>query len=48
MRIEKKTAVRILLLAAGSLMLVYGIWRDEVIYVFNKAVKRCLECLGRG
>ncbi|MEI3502675.1 MAG: CD1871A family CXXC motif-containing protein [Anaerovoracaceae bacterium] len=48
MRIEKKTAVRILLLAAGSLMLVYGIWRDEVIYVFNKAVKICLECIGIG
>ncbi len=48
MRTGRKTAIRILILAAGSLMLVFGIWRDEVVYVFNKAVKICLECIGIG
>ena len=48
MRIKKKGAIRILLLVSGSLMLIYGIFRNEVTYVFNKAVKICLECIGIG
>ena len=48
MRIQKKGAIRILLLVSGSLMLIYGIFRNEVTYVFNKAVKICLECIGIG
>ncbi len=48
MRIEKNTLIRILLLTSGGLMLIYGIWRNEVIYIFNKAVKICLECIGIG
>ena len=48
MRIKKKEAIRILLLVSGSLMLIYGIFRNEVTYVFNKAVKICLECIGIG
>ena len=45
---QKKRAIRILLLVSGSLMLIYGIFRNEVTYVFNKAVKICLECIGIG
>ena len=48
MRIKKKGAIRILLLVSGSLMLIYGIFRNEVPYVFNKAVKICLEGIGIG
>ena len=48
MRIERKTAIRILMLAAGSLMVIFGIWREEIGYVFHKAVKICLECIGIG
>jgi len=36
----------VLLLAAGFLTL--GITRGEVLEVFKKAVKICLECIGVG
>jgi len=36
----------VLLLAAGFLTL--GITRGEVLEVFKKAVKICLECIGLG
>ncbi len=48
MRIEKRAAIALLLLVAGALMLIYGVWRDETEIVFNKAVKICLECVGIG
>ncbi len=38
--------VMVLLLAAGFLTL--GITRGEVLEVFKKAVKICLECIGLG
>lgn len=44
----KKATVRILLFAVGGLLLIYGIWREEAILVFNKAVRICLECIGIG
>lgn len=45
---EKKATVRILLFAVGGLLLIYGIWREEAVLVFNKAVRICLECIGIG
>mgnify|MGYP000252182663 CR=1 FL=1 len=43
MRIKKKGAIRILLLVSGSLMLIYGIFRNEVTYVFFHYLKKILK-----
>ncbi len=29
-------------------MIVYGIFRDEMTDVLNKAIRICLECIGLG
>lgn len=39
-------AIQLLLLAAALGMLVYGIYRGEVILVLNKAINICMECIG--
>lgn len=39
---------RVILIVAGIAMLTFGIMRDEVSYVFHKAVNLCLECVGIG
>ena len=44
----QKTAVQIALLAAGTAMLCFGIWRGEASAVLSKAIKLCLECVGIG
>lgn len=36
------------LIAAGITLLVFGIYREEVAVVLNKATKICLECVGIG
>ena len=43
MRIKKKGVIRILLLVSGSLMLIYGIFRNEVTYVFFHYLKKILK-----
>ncbi|HRX41998.1 MAG TPA: CD1871A family CXXC motif-containing protein [Clostridia bacterium] len=37
-----------ILIAIAVAMVVYGIFRSEVLDVFNKAIRICLECIGIG
>lgn len=40
--------VPVALIAAGIVMLIVGIGRDEVVIVVGKAATVCLECIGIG
>lgn len=48
MRLQKKAAAQITLLAAAIVMIGYGAMRGEAATVLSKAVKLCLECVGIG
>ena len=48
MKLQKKAAVQLLLLAAEMLMVCYGEMRGEAATVLSKAIKLCLECVGIG
>ena len=37
-----------LLLAAGLIFLIVGIFRGEAAVVLSKAIKLCMECVGIG
>ena len=43
-----KKQAQLLLLAAGVLMLRFGLWLGEPDTVFSKAIRLCIECLGIG
>ena len=43
-----KKQAQLLLLVAGVLMLLFGVWRGEAATVLSKAIKLCLECVGIG
>ena len=43
-----KKQAQLLLLAAGVLMLLFGLWRGEPDTVFSKAIRLCMECVGIG
>ena len=43
-----KKQAQLLLLAAGVLMLLFGLWRGEAATVFSKAIRLCMECVGIG
>ena len=43
-----KKQAHLLLLAAGVLMLLFGVWRGEADTVFSKAIRLCMECVGIG
>lgn len=45
---KSKTAVQILCIAAGVVLVCLGVLRGEVDTVFSKAIKLCLECVGIG
>lgn len=45
---HKKWIVPICCLAAGSVMIVLGIVREEHRTVLEKAINICLECIGIG
>jgi hypothetical protein len=46
--IENKTITPLLLVGAGVVFIVLGVYRGEVAIVFTKAVRICLECIGIG
>ena len=46
MRAEKAT--QILLLSAGHVLFLGGIFRGEAAVVLSKAIKLCMECVGIG
>ena len=39
---------RWLVLAAGFLAIVLGIWRQDVLLMWRKAINLCLGCIGIG
>ena len=43
-----KKQAQLLLLAAGVLMLLFGVWRGKADTVFSKAIRLCMECVGIG
>ena len=43
-----RTALRLILLCAGVILLAAGIFRGGVALVLTKAAKICLECIGIG
>ncbi|MFR1782928.1 MAG: CD1871A family CXXC motif-containing protein [Sarcina ventriculi] len=48
MKNKTKSIIQSILLAVGSIMLVYGTYRGEAVTVLTKAIKLCLECIGIG
>lgn len=40
--------IPLLLIGAGVVFIVLGIFRGEVAIVFTKAIRICLECIGIG
>ena len=45
---KSEKATQILLLAAGMLFFLAGIFRGESAVVLSKAIKICMECVGIG
>lgn len=45
---SKKLIIQILLFITAILFILYGIFRDELYDVFNKAINICFECIGLG
>ena len=45
---KSEKATQILLLAAGMLFFLTGIFRGESAVVLSKAIKICMECVGIG
>ena len=44
----KQSLIRIILLAAGVIMVLFGVLRGEAGIVLAKAIRLCLECVGIG
>ncbi len=44
----KKAAAQAVLLAAGIVLLCFGVLRGEAATVLSKAIRLCLECVGIG
>jgi len=43
-----KRALPYILMAAGVIMIVIGVWGGEVATVLSRATHICLECIGIG
>ncbi|MEA4887942.1 MAG: CD1871A family CXXC motif-containing protein [Clostridiaceae bacterium] len=39
---------RFIWLSAGVLLLAIGLWRNETLFVWQRAVQICLGCIGIG
>jgi len=46
--LKSKQILQLILLAAGIILVTYGISRGEAAVVLSKAIKLCLECVGIG
>ena len=44
--LHSKTMTQVLLLLLGGAMVLFGVWRGEV--VLSKAIRLCMECVGIG
>lgn len=44
----KRRIFGIVAVVLAAAMIVFGIYREEVTDVFNKAIRICLECIGIG
>jgi len=42
------TLLPIVILAAGIILMVLGVWRGELQLILQKAIVVCLECIGIG
>ena len=45
---KRMLAIQIALVATAALFIVYGVYREEVDIVLNKAINICFECIGLG
>ena len=45
---KSKQILQLVLLAAGIILVTYGVARGEAAVVLSKAIKLCLECVGIG
>lgn len=46
--LKSKQILQLVLLAAGIILVTYGVARGEAAVVLSKAIKLCLECVGIG
>jgi len=46
--INKRTVIRMVIIATGVAMMAIGIWQGELTAIIRKAVVVCLECIGIG
>lgn len=47
----KKTKIHLLfwMMAVGGLLfMVFGVWREEIVILYQKAIYVCMECIGLG
>lgn len=47
----KKTRIHPLfwmITVCGLLFMVFGVWREEIVILYQKAVYICMECIGLG
>jgi len=44
----KRKIFGLIAIIAAAAMIVFGVFREEVVDVFNKAIRICLECIGIG
>lgn len=45
---KRMLAIQIALVATAALFIAYGVYREEVDIVLNKAINICFECIGLG
>ena len=44
----KRKIFGLIAIIVAAAMIVFGVFREEVVDVFNKAIRICLECIGIG